>query len=105
MVECPERAERILHALRSDDHFDIDSPTEHGLAPIEAVHSPGLIAFLRDARPAPDDELFPDSFLHAGLREGMPATVGEPTLRTGQLGYWCFDTGTPLLAGTFAAAV
>jgi acetoin utilization deacetylase AcuC-like enzyme len=103
-VECAERAERILQTLQRDAHFAVRPPTEHGVAPVEAVHAAGLIAFLQSARPAPDEELFPDSFLHPGLRADMPPPADEPTLRAGRLGYWCFDTGTPLLSGTYAAA-
>jgi acetoin utilization deacetylase AcuC-like enzyme len=34
----------------------------------------------------------------------MNPSVPEPRTPIGQLGYWCFDTGTPILAGTYAAA-
>src|SRR5690242_5857042 len=100
MAERPERAERILQTLQGDPHFAVQPPTEHGVAPIEAVHEPGLIAFLQETRPAPDEELFSDSFLHPGLRDGLLSPAAEPTVAAGRLGYWCFDTGTPLLAGT-----
>jgi acetoin utilization deacetylase AcuC-like enzyme len=104
MVERASRAERILDALRTDLAFEIRSPTEHGLQPIEAVHAPGLLAFLRDVHPPAGTELFPDTFLHPSLREGMRASQTEPADLTGRLGWWCFDTGTPVLAGTYAAA-
>jgi acetoin utilization deacetylase AcuC-like enzyme len=104
-VEIPARVERILASLRSDDSFAVSAPTEHGLAPIEAVHAGGLIAFLREAGPGSSRvELFPDTFLHPGLREGMDSTLREPAVDIGKLGYWCFDTGTPIVAGTYAAA-
>jgi acetoin utilization deacetylase AcuC-like enzyme len=104
MVERAVRAERILDALRSHSEFEICQPTEHGLLPIEAVHAPGLIAFLRDNVPPSGTELFPDTFLHPSLREGMHAPQTEPADLTGRLGWWCFDTGTPILGGTYAAA-
>lgn len=100
MVERAERAERILRALTAADDFTFQAPVEHGLAPIEAVHAPGLIAFLQEACPAPGEELFPDTFVHPG--SGVPPR--EPATLPGRLGFWCFDTGTPLLAGTYAAA-
>jgi acetoin utilization deacetylase AcuC-like enzyme len=34
----------------------------------------------------------------------MRAPQIEPTDLTGRLGWWCFDTGTPILTGTYAAA-
>ena len=100
MVERAERAERILQALTAADGFEVQPPAEHGIEPIEAVHSSGLVAFLREARLEPEQEVFPDTFLHPGF--GGPAH--EPTNFAGRLGFWCFDTGTPLLAGTYAAA-
>jgi acetoin utilization deacetylase AcuC-like enzyme len=35
----------------------------------------------------------------------MEPQAGEPIERIGRLGYWCFDTGTPLVAGTYEAAL
>src|ERR1051326_3894960 len=104
MAERPARVQRILAALQGDASFQFQPPTEHGLAPIEAVHAPGLIAFLRETRPASAAELFPDTFLHPSLREGMGGESLEPVDLTGRLGWWCFDTGTPLLEGTYTAA-
>jgi acetoin utilization deacetylase AcuC-like enzyme len=102
-VERPERAERIIQALQGV--FEIEPPTEHGLKPTEAVHSRGLIDFLRETHPPQGVELFPDSFVHGALREGMGPPAAEPTNPLGRLGWWCFDTGTPLLTGTYAAAL
>jgi acetoin utilization deacetylase AcuC-like enzyme len=56
------------------------------------------------AAASPGQELFPDTILHPGLREGMDPTPPEPNDPTGRVGYWCFDTGTPILDGTYAAA-
>ena len=109
-VEQPARAERIVAALAEDRSFNIEPPTEHGLEPIEAVHAAGLIAFLQDAwlswqSVSSLPEMFPDTSLVQGLRSGIdPAQPPEPRMPTGRLGYWCFDTGTPILAGTYAAA-
>jgi acetoin utilization deacetylase AcuC-like enzyme len=47
--ERPARAEVIREALDQDGQFTLEPPTEHGLQPIEAVHAPGLIAFLKEA--------------------------------------------------------
>jgi acetoin utilization deacetylase AcuC-like enzyme len=107
--ERPQRAERILQALEQDGSFSVEAPTRHGMAPIEAVHAPGLIAFLTDAWQvwrsmtlAP--EMFPDTMLHPALRAGMQPLEAEPTAPIGRLGYWCFDTGTPIVPGTYEAA-
>ena len=47
--ERPDRAERIREALVADAQFRFDTPTEHGLGPIEAVHEPGMVRFLETA--------------------------------------------------------
>ena len=110
MVEVPARAEHILAALEQDRAFTIEPPTAHGIEPIQAVHSPGLIAFLEHAwqswrSVSRSPEMFPDTMLLQGLREGMDTlTAPEPRSPVGQIGYWCFDTGTPIVEGTYAAA-
>jgi acetoin utilization deacetylase AcuC-like enzyme len=80
------------------------------VAPIEAVHAPGMIAFIRDVSQglaSSKAELFPDTFLHPALRAGMESLHGlvEPEIQIGRLGYWCFDTGSPIVAGTYSAAI
>src|SRR5262245_883908 len=45
----------------------------------------------------------PDTILHPALREGM-GPVRQPASALGRLGYWCFETMTPLVPGTYAAA-
>ena len=47
--EVAERAERIRAALEADGGFALTGPTEHGEAPITAVHDPGLVRFLEVA--------------------------------------------------------
>jgi acetoin utilization deacetylase AcuC-like enzyme len=107
--EVPERAETIRRALDADDGFDLVPPTEHGLAPIEAVHDAAMIAYLEEAwrawRDAGEtaDEIFPDTVLHPGYHEGMPSGRETASVR-GLIGRWCFDTATPLVEGTYGAA-
>jgi acetoin utilization deacetylase AcuC-like enzyme len=108
-LERPARVERILEALVADPNFVIGSPTEHGLAPIEAVHAAGLVGFMMDAwaswRAAQKEpEIIPDTFLHPGLRAGMESQPPRPGAPIARSGYWCFDTGTPIGPGTFEAA-
>jgi acetoin utilization deacetylase AcuC-like enzyme len=108
MYDTPDRIERIRSALQADGGFRFGNLTEHGPGPIEAVHDPGLIRFLRTAwqdwqAVAPGPEIFPDTVLHPALREGMRAAP-EPTGALGRLGYWVFDTATPIVAGTYTAA-
>ncbi len=106
--EIPARAEGIRAALEADGGFVVEGPREHGAAPIEAVHDPGMLAYLeeawrewRDVGEGP--ELFPDTFLHPALREGMgPAPL--PRTPLARIGYWCFETMTPVVEGTYPAA-
>jgi acetoin utilization deacetylase AcuC-like enzyme len=108
-VEQAARAERILDALARDATFSVVAPTEHSLPPIEAVHAAGLIGFLETAWQhwiASDrtTEMVPDTLLHPALRQGMGSETREPNDPVGQVGFWAFDTGTPVGSGTYAAA-
>jgi len=107
--ERPARAVLIRDALAQDTRFTLEAPTEHGVQPIESVHARGLIAFLEEAwlvwrEATGKSEMFPDTIMHAGLRDGMSQAVPEPRTPIGRLGYWGFDTSTPILPGTYEAA-
>lgn len=111
--EVPARIDAIAAALLADEGrtfgAEAQAPTDHGLAPITAVHDPDLVTFLADAwqryqrEVRPVREVVPDVFAMAGLRRGMPATA-PPAAVAAQLGWWCFETTTPLVAGTYDAA-
>jgi acetoin utilization deacetylase AcuC-like enzyme len=106
--ERPDRADRIREVLAADDRFDIVAPRAHGRAPIEAVHADGLIGFLERAWPELHarhgrDEFTAEVMFHPGLRRGMP-DGHEPTEIEAAFGWWCFETATPLVEGTYAAA-
>ena len=103
------RAEAIREVLAADVGFVVREPVEHGAAPIEAVHDPGLLAFLERAweryqsEVRPSREVVPDFFYRTTMRSAM----GEPTPPTAisaELGWWCFETTTPITKGTYAAA-
>jgi acetoin utilization deacetylase AcuC-like enzyme len=108
--ENPQRAELILAALLADGSFDVAEPAEWGTPAIEAVHDPGLVRFLATAwaayqhEVAPAHDVVPDVFAMAGLRAGMDGGHGEPRNVSARLGWWCFETTTPLTEGTYAAA-
>ncbi len=107
--EAPVRAEVIDAELRRrPNEFTFVSSTEHGRASIEAVHDPGLVDFLARGwkefqSVRRQREVFPDTILHPALREGM-GRAPVPSAIYAQLGYWCFETMTPLCEGTYAAA-
>jgi len=109
--EVADRAERIRASLAADGGFELVAPTEHGDAPITAVHDPGLLEFLRDAwtdtRRAGHryDFLVPETIAVASLTEGMSDAVRrEPSSVFGRAGYRAQDTSTPIVAGTYPAA-
>ena len=108
--EVGERAERIRAALAADGGFPISPPTDHGTAPIAAVHDEGLIRFLAEAwsdlqaQGVRRDAVVAEGFNVRALTEGMSASVAEPGAISGRTGYWSFDTSTPIVAGTYAAA-
>jgi acetoin utilization deacetylase AcuC-like enzyme len=113
--ENPARAESIRRSLLADGGFELREPTEHGVEPIKAVHDPGLIAFLEEAwslwraqgglmgGPSQAPQLVPDTVLHPALREGM-GPAREPATPVGRMGYWCFETMTPLVQGSYTCA-
>ena len=109
--EVAARAERIRATLLADGGFTVTEPTEHGPGPILAVHDAGLLRFLEEAWPAarasghPYDHLTPEAIMAAGMTEGMAGRFRHETpAPDGRPGYWAFDTSTPIVAGTYAAA-
>ena len=104
------RGEAIHSVLRSDDRFEIVAPTHWGSQHIDAVHDPGLRRFLSTAwdeyqllcGPTPD--VVPDVFYRPAQRNGM-SPGREPQSVAGRLGWWCFETTTPITEGTHEAAL
>lgn len=107
--EHPGRAEIIRAALAADDGFEFVAPDEWGTDPIEAVHDPGLVRFLEAAwhdyqrRHPNTHDVVPDMFALPAIRAGMEPT-DEPESIDMRLGWWCFETTTPITQGTYAAA-
>lgn len=101
--EVPARVERILHAWKQAGLGPVTAPADHGLEPILAVHTPGLVNFLqtifhasrsvRNAGPV----FFGDTFATRGLRRRSPHPWA-------QIGYYAFDIEAPFLEGTWEAA-
>jgi acetoin utilization deacetylase AcuC-like enzyme len=107
--EVTGRAEAIREALAADPAFELQAPAEHGLDPVLAVHDAGLIRFLERAWAewraggGPPEGMIPDTFPNPAMRRGA-GSASEPRAIAGRLGYWCFDTSTPITAGTWTAA-
>jgi acetoin utilization deacetylase AcuC-like enzyme len=103
------RAEAIRAALAADSACAVREPVGHGTGPIEAVHDPGLLAFLERAweryqvEVRPSREVVPDFFYRTTMRGAM-GEPKAPTAISAELGWWCFETTTPITKGTYAAA-
>jgi acetoin utilization deacetylase AcuC-like enzyme len=108
-LEHPGRAEIIRAALAADPAFEFIAPDEYGTEPIEAVHDRGLVEFLSTAweeyqrERGHTHDVVPDVFAMPGLREGM-GPARQPENVAMKLGWWCFETTTPLTEGTYEAA-
>jgi len=108
--ESPERATAIRDALLRSGLVEQVSPADHGPDPITAVHDLELLDLVEhvweDAVTAGHDParpLLPDTFLLRAFAAEM--TIGWlPIRRHDRLGAYCFDTATPIVAGTAAAA-
>jgi acetoin utilization deacetylase AcuC-like enzyme len=108
LYEVPARIENIRAALDADGGFELVDPVEHGVEPIHAVHDPAMVRFLETAwtewlRENGAPAMIPDTILHPALREGM-GSLGEPRSALARLGYWTWETMTPIVAGTYEAA-
>lgn len=103
-AEVPARAEIIRAAVAAAGLGPILAPTDHGLDPILALHDVGMIDFLQTAyqrisayHGAPSPAV-PDTYATRLPAARLPRSV------FGQLGYYCFGVGSPILAGTWDAA-
>jgi acetoin utilization deacetylase AcuC-like enzyme len=106
--EVPARAEMIRSALERDGGFEFSGPRDHGTKPIVEVHEQGLLRYLENAWSewrafSEVPEFWPDTILHPALLDGM-GEAPEPTGQAARLGYWCFETMTPLTPGVYPAA-
>lgn len=107
--ERPARLIEIDRALIAHGGFTKVEPNSHGIYPIKRTHEPALVDFLAEAwqrfqdEVRPSREVVPDVFAMARLRDGMTEGLA-PTRVEAQLGWYCFETTTPLVAETFTAA-
>jgi acetoin utilization deacetylase AcuC-like enzyme len=108
--ESPQRVTAIREALLATGDFVLEAPVEQGPDPIAAVHEVELIDLVEhawtDAITAgrdPSRPLLPDTFLLGAYAAGM-ALERLPLGRHDRLGAYCFDTATPIVAGTADAA-
>ncbi|HEY7331870.1 MAG TPA: histone deacetylase family protein [Candidatus Limnocylindria bacterium] len=109
--EAPERAIEIERALAAEGSFAFREPDAFGTDPILAVHDADLLEVVdrawTDALAAGVADgsrpLIPDTFKLAAY-PGPMEPLSEPRGAHLRLGAYCFDTATPIVAGTAAAA-
>lgn len=102
--ERPQRIDAIGSALAGTE-ARFHAPSHADDATLLAVHEPGLVAFLREGYDAWRAAGGPEVMLADTFRSPRWAGGGRPTASPlGALGWWCFDTATPMVPGTFAAA-
>jgi acetoin utilization deacetylase AcuC-like enzyme len=112
--EVPSRAEAIIAAVTAEGGFEVVGPTEHGTAPILAVHDGGLLHFLEEAWPETERQridreflvadTYPTRSMFAGMSDAFVAARPEPEAIGGRVGWWGLDSSNPLVAGTYDAA-
>lgn len=100
--EQPARIE-VLRAGAEAAGCRFEAPTDHGLGPIAALHSPEYLVFLETIHTrwgridGASDEVIPN--IHPDRR-----TASYPRSATGQAGFHQADTSCPISAGTWDAA-
>lgn len=102
--ECPPRVAAIRAALEAAGGHAFEEPPAAVEEAVAAVHDPAYVAYLREtaaelrrARGSTPKVQWPTVFPYGP----SPRAAGNRALR----GQFCFDTYTPVLGGTFAAAL
>jgi acetoin utilization deacetylase AcuC-like enzyme len=102
--ETPARVEMILAALEAA-RIDVMAPRDIPEARLLRVHDAEFVAFLRGVHERWHAEgrtghVLPSGFPARGLRRDR-----KPSGISGALGYYAFDASTPIVAGTWNAAL
>ena len=103
MMECPERMDVIMGALKTAGFTDIVAPDPHGLEVVHQIHDPAFVSFLQRCYPLWEAEFGPGRFATAytfGMR-GMDQ-VPNASVHS-MLSCYTFDVCVPFIAGTWKA--
>ena len=101
-VEIARRADELKAAAIAAG-CDVQPPTEHGMAPVEAVHDAGYLKFLEtawtrwQALPNPTPYVYPYAQPNRRM-SGVPSGIA------GEAGYYVATLSAPTAEGTWAAA-
>ena len=101
--EMPSRADHVLARVRQQGLGEVLAPRDFGRAPIERIHDADYLRFFKGAwarwaAMGRDGDLMPFTWPARTLRSVVPDNLH------GQLGYYSFDGGAPITAGTWQAA-
>ena len=101
--EMPSRADHVLARVRQQGLGEVLAPRDFGRVPIERIHDADYLRFFegawaRWADMGRDGDILPFTWPARTLRSVLPDNL------LGQLGYYSFDGGAPITAGTWQAA-
>lgn len=101
--EMPSRADQVLQRVRAQGLGPVQGPEDFGRGPLLRTHSGDYLDFLqgawaRWAAAGNQVDLLPFTWPARTLRGVRPDSLH------GQLGYYSFDAGAPITAGTWQAA-
>jgi acetoin utilization deacetylase AcuC-like enzyme len=104
IFEMPKRADYVIERVRGENLGEIIAPERQPRDAIERIHSAEFLAFLETAweewRETNDQgEAMPNTWPGRGLRQVIPEKIGA------KIGYYCFDSSTPIMSGTWRAAL
>jgi acetoin utilization deacetylase AcuC-like enzyme len=104
LFEMPARAEIIRAAVTADGH-ELVSPRDFPESRLLRIHDAEFVEFLRGAyarwrAEGRDECMLPSGFPARGLRQDR-----RPSGISGAMGYYCFDSSTPIVEGTWDAAL
>jgi acetoin utilization deacetylase AcuC-like enzyme len=107
--EVPRRAQIIAAALSNDDDFERGALRGFDRECIDQVHDSAMVDWLeevwQECRPFSDfDEVIPDVFRHSGFGEAAGAPRAPKNSPKARLGFYSFDTMTPIVEGTYEAS-
>ena len=101
--ELPVRAEIILEAVQAARLGPVITPTDHGLAPVQAVHAPDYVTFLRNAY-TESASFWGEAGPVFTWTFAVRRAARKPKSIVGLKGYYAFGWGSPILEGTWQAA-
>jgi acetoin utilization deacetylase AcuC-like enzyme len=101
--ESPDRIDHILRAVQASG-LGVIAPREFAIERLHAVHDPAFVEFLRTAYARWQEEGRGGSMLPSGFPARSLRRDRVPEGVNGAMGYYAFDAGTPIVAGTWDAA-